>query len=252
MKNFTFGAWVAVVLLVSLAGGYGQSSSSSTSGRAKDTHSKTNVIKMGAVRRLDVVYDNTASTNFTGQYHYSTNEFGDQIALTPSNTNRYMAKFTFGYYLGDTATGNEKFVLRFYKNDGPKDAPGTLLWPLDPQPKSMPLKQGYNSAVIEGLALLVPDNFTFTVEFVGVKRGVPAGLLIFGPPVVGFSLDDYWEKVNGKWTLKIVAGHPINFGAQVIATDVFEAAGAGATVPTPIPPDNPEPRPPVNPIYNQL
>ena len=185
---------------------------------------KTNVT-MGAARRLDIVFDNSAKTNYTGLYYYSAKEFGDQIDLATSNTNRYLGKFTFGYYLSEQATGKEKLKLRFYMNDGPKGAPKSVLFEV---PTLIPLSKGFNSAVIENVPILLPDSFTWTVEFVGVSDQVTAGLLIYHPPTVGFSLDDFWERVDGNFILKRVQGKPTNFSAQVIAFNSLPGPGGNA------------------------
>jgi hypothetical protein len=189
-----------------------------------EEQSKTNVT-MGAARRLDIVFDNSAKTNYTGLYYYSPHEFGDQIDLATSNTNRYMAKFSFGYYLSDQATGKEKLKLRFYMNDGPKGAPKSVLFEV---PTLIPLSKGFNSAVLENVPILLPDTFTWTVEFVGMTDKVAAGLLIYNPPTVGFSLDDFWEKVDGQFVLKRVQGKPTNFNAQVIAFNSLPGPGGVA------------------------
>jgi hypothetical protein len=189
-----------------------------------DEQSKTNVT-MGATRRLDIVFDNSAKTNYTGLYYYSPNEFGDQLDLATSNTNRYLGKFSFGYYLSEQATGKEKVKLRFYMNDGPKGAPKSVLFEV---PTLIPLSKGFNSAVIENVPVLLPDTFTWTVEFVGMTDKVVAGLLIYHPPTVGFSLDDFWERVDGQFMLKKVQGKPTNFNAQVIAFNSLPGPGGAA------------------------
>jgi hypothetical protein len=167
-----------------------------------------------------VVFNNTL--NYLGRYFFSSNEFGDQIQLSTQVTNRLFLKFQLEYFLSDNASGDESIRIRFYDNKGSNGSPGKLLYRMA---KPMKLKKGYNSMVIEGLPLELPDNFTWTVEFIGVAGEEKAGLLFYDPPSIGVAYDDYWEKENGGWTCRKVAGLAANFGMQV------QALGAGVPLP---------------------
>lgn len=173
-----------------------------------------------------IAYDNTATNTFLGQYYGSPFEFGDQInLLAPGQWT--VTGFKFDYYLNGTfgISGNETADLKFYANNGPNGSPGTLLY----DSGSFTItkgENGYNTVNDTGLQVQVPGNFTWTVLFGGIEAFETAGLLFYNPPLVGSSLDDYWEKgANGLWALKrfTPTGGPVaNFGAQVTAIPVPE------------------------------
>jgi hypothetical protein len=186
------------------------------------------------IRSGVVVFNNTL--NYLGRYFYSSNEFGDQIQLSAEITNRLFLKFQLEYYLSDNASGDESLRIRFYFNDGTNGTPGKLLYEMaDP----VKLTKGFNSVVIEGLPLQMPDTFTWTAKFEGIGPGVQVGLLFYNPPSIGVAYDDYWENQDAKWILKKVTGVPANFGMLV------QAISAGAPPPeTPMPPPDVNPPPP--------
>jgi len=174
-----------------------------------------------------VIYDNTAPNSYLGQFYGSPNEFGDQINVFSPTTPWDITQFKFDYYLNGTGvTGNETADLKFYANDGPGGAPGTLLYDSGP----FSLTKGYNTVNDTGLNVQVPStgSFTWTVLFGGIGSFESAGLLFYNPPTIGSSADDYWQKdASGNWALQrfTPAGGPVaNFGAQVTATAVPEPA----------------------------
>lgn len=169
----------------------------------------------------ELVYENT--TTFLGMYRASAMEFGDQIDLGGSA--RTVTDFAFEYY-GDFTQyeGDESARIRFYANDGPfysdfsdSRQPGTLLY----DSGLFPVNLGYNSKGFIGMTVNVPDSFTWTIQFYGL-RGVPGdqgGLLYYSPPTVGASYDDFWIKTETGWTL---FGDPTlkdNFSAEVLASE---------------------------------
>ncbi len=164
-----------------------------------------------------VVYDNSSTNSFLGQYYGSTNEFGDQIKMAGISYDRTITKFQFDYYLQVLTTGTEKGTLNFYANNGAGGGPGTLLY----SSGLFGLNRGYNTVTADGLFVPVgSDTFTWTVSFSGMQPGEQFGLLFYNPPVLGTSFDDYWEKVGGVWTLKkfsTTGGAVANFGAVVTA-----------------------------------
>lgn len=168
-----------------------------------------------------VVFNNTL--NYLGEYYYSSNEFGDQITLSSQVTNRFFLRFRLEYFVGPNASGDETMLVRFYNNDGTNGTPKTLLYAM---PKPIDLVTGYNNVVIEGLAIQMPDSFTWTVEFGGVAAGEEVGLLFYNPPSIGLAYDDYWEKEKNEWVLKKVYGSPANFGVLIQAL----VAGAGPPI----------------------
>jgi hypothetical protein len=163
--------------------------------------------------QASIVYDNT--TTSLGEYYQSANEYGDQIKFDASSKDRVITSFDFEYYMSHNVSGNEQVQLRIYDNAN-NMSPGTLVYDSGLQNISF----GYSHFDVSGLSLGVSNDVTWTVQFTGVESGESAGLLWYNPPTVGSSPDDFWEKVNGVWTLKRLSpnGGPIaNFAAQVSA-----------------------------------
>jgi hypothetical protein len=65
--------------------------------------------------------------------------------------------------------------------------------------------------------LVVPDSFTWTAQFSNLGAN-QAGLLVYGPPTVGTSFDDFWLKTNSTWSTFQVGGGPSDFAARFGAT----------------------------------
>lgn len=165
-----------------------------------------------------IVYNN--STTSLGSFYQSTNEFGDQIQLDATSTDRVITTVDFEYYLSHNANGNERAELRIYNNAIPNSASPTAIGTLIYDSGMNPITAGYNQYFVSGLGLNVSTDISWTVQFSGIETGESAGLLWYNPPTVGSSLDDFWEKTSSGWTLKRLSpsGGPIaNFGAQITA-----------------------------------
>jgi hypothetical protein len=161
-----------------------------------------------------VIYDNT--TNYLGQFFYTANEFGDQIAFSGTATERTVTDFKVEYYLAPTTDNNETARVRLYNNDGPGQAPGSLLF--DTGDVSITSgTSGYNYLDLQNLGLRVQDGITWTILFGGIEAGENVGVLLYNPPTVGSSFDDFWENSTGGWGTKTLPGTVANFGAQVLA-----------------------------------
>jgi hypothetical protein len=159
-----------------------------------------------------VIYDN--SDNYLGQFFYTANEFGDQINFSTAETERTVTNFKIEYYLAPTtADNNETAQVRLYRNDGVGQAPGTLLFDTG----TFSIGSGINHINLENMSLRVQEGLTWTVLFGGIDEGDSAGLLLFDPPTVGTSFDDFWENSGGVWGTKTIPAVAANFGAQVIA-----------------------------------
>ena len=168
--------------------------------------------------QASIVYNN--STTQIGEFYQSTNEFGDQIKLDASSTDRYVTEFNFEYYLSHNASGNEKAELRIYNNTIANSASSSAIGTLIYDSGMQSIGAGYNQFDVTGLGLNLTTDISWTVQFSGVETGESAGLLFYNPPTVGSSFDDFWEKQNNVWTLKRLSptGGPIaNFGAQITA-----------------------------------
>jgi hypothetical protein len=162
----------------------------------------------------EVVYDN--SQTYLTNYHPSLLEYGDEIRL--AGTARVVTNFQFEYFGAFLRTGDEEARIRFYANDGPgrAPAPNTLLYDSGP----FPLLSGLNTAPISGISVVVPDVFTWTVQFTGITGliGDQAGLIFYDPPTIGRSFNDYWQYNGSTWGTKIFPNGPrANFGARVLA-----------------------------------
>lgn len=169
-------------------------------------------LSMASATQAATVYDN--STTPVGSFHAMTTESGDQINLL-SGTPREVSTFQFEYFSDLADITGRTATVRFYENNGASGAPGSLLF----NSGAFALKDGYQTVTINGLAVNVPDSFTWTVEFGGLAGGDQAGLLIYDPPTVGSSLNDFWVNNGGTWSINQLNGGatPANFGARVVA-----------------------------------
>lgn len=165
-----------------------------------------------------VIYDNTVTP--LNSYFASQTEFGDQIT-TPGGG--WVADtFTFEYFASGLG-GGETAKIRFYSNDGtlanaaPGSArPGTLLY----ESTTFPLINGNVPLTVTdlvGLGVNLPSSFTWTVTPTGVAGAETFGLKLYDPPIVGQSLNDFWQFAGGEWVLQQIPGTVANFGAQLIA-----------------------------------
>ena len=172
------------------------------------------------IRAQDIVYNNISS--YLEQYETDTREYGDQIHL--GGEARVVTQFAFRYFGDFTSSGDQRAQIRFYANDRPYDQwrqqPGTVLW----ESGYFPIDAGVQLKVLNvttpGSAVEVPDIFTFTVEFLGLADNEAAGLLIYGPPTVGSSFNEFWMRTgeNRFVPVQYPGGEPrANFYAQVLA-----------------------------------
>ncbi|MGV3774722.1 MAG: PEP-CTERM sorting domain-containing protein [Verrucomicrobiales bacterium] len=176
----------------------------------------------------ELVYDNT--TTYLERFGTEVTEYGDELNLAGSS--RVVTDFVFRYFGDFTQTGDEFARIRFYKNDVPLSqnqiAPGTLLW----TSTLFGLNPGNNTRVLSVPNIEVPGNFTFTIQFQGMSQqaGDRAGLLMYDPPTVGTSFNDFWRKrEDGEWRL-VRYDVRNNFAARVLAVPepaVLSLAAAG-------------------------
>src|SRR5262245_6002980 len=168
----------------------------------------------------DIVYDN--SLDFSEVDYETTAEYGDEVIL--AGTSRAVTEIRFEYYANFTAQGDEVGRLRFYSNTGPiwqgnRDYKQPASPPLFEQ--TFPLGQGYETAIITVPNVVVPNNFTWTVQFLGISQTSTndrAGLLFYGVPAVGASYNDFWELTPTGWAP--VARNDVpknNFSARIFA-----------------------------------
>jgi hypothetical protein len=183
-----------------------------------------------SVGAAEIVYDNSDSANYLQTDYESTNEFGDEVIL--AGTARIVTEIQIEYYAQFTPSGSQLGRVRFYANTGP-------LWRGDPDyptPASPPLYEqtfqlatNYQVAVIEVPNVVVPDDFTWTVQFLGISQTSTndrAGLLRYGSPTVGQSFDDFWELLPAPdgWSPLGEDQVKYNFGARILAVSSLASA----------------------------
>lgn len=165
--------------------------------------------------QLEVVYNNT-STPANAAYS-SALEFGDQVTL--QGLNRKLTTFQFEYSATLTPAATKQGVVRMYANDGAAGAPGTLLFESDP----FELGNGYANITIDGITgVTLPNTLTWTFITSGLAGGESAGVLLYNPPSVGASGNDYWQRnAFGGWTSQVLnnaSGSAVaNFSAKITA-----------------------------------
>jgi hypothetical protein len=173
-----------------------------------------------AVVTPDIVYDD--STDNSGFDYESTDEYGDEVIL--GGTSRAITQIQLEIYAQFTDSGTQLARVRFYKNDGPlwnnqSNYPTPDATPLFEQ--SFALSQGYQTAVVDVPNVVVPDHFTYTVQFLGISQTSTndrAGLLFYGVPTVGNSFDDFWDLTPTGWAPLARTDVPKNnFGARILA-----------------------------------
>jgi hypothetical protein len=169
-----------------------------------------------------LVYDNSAN-DLLARFNPGTVEVGDEIILFNPNNATYLTNFDFQYY-GEGSSGNEMLQVRFYANDGPGGAPGTVLFDsgafsVTTTPRATLI---FDESLLwyNGDRVYVPNVFTWTVEFSGTTdSGESWGVDLYSPQDVGNNYTSYWDNdpVNG-WLLKTNQfGVNMDFGARVWA-----------------------------------
>jgi hypothetical protein len=181
----------------------------------------------------ETVYDNSNSQFYRGQNEALLVEFGDQVTLAPTTVSRDLSSFSFNYLFTAPAnssgqpitSGNESVRVRLYANDGPGTiaSPGTQLGsefviPITPEVEG-PTAIGANIRLLyDPGTVQLPETFTWTVLFEGLDSQERAGLLLFDPPSVGSSYNDFWVRgADGSWTTQQLLGGAANFAARIEA-----------------------------------
>ena len=161
------------------------------------------------------VYDNS-TTDLGTRFSVGNNLVGDEIILGGSE--RTLSQFSFQYY-GLTLSGNEQARVLFYQNDGTEwlssgaFRPSSILY----DSGLFPIAPTNRATLNFDLTLdnvVVPDHFTWAVEFQGVEAGENVGLDLYSPPTVGNNFDDFWFFEGGAWELRTNATTPMNFAAR--------------------------------------
>ena len=189
----------------------------------------TLAISMAAVAcpAATMVYNNGVS--YSGFYlNPGSSEVADEILLGsgPRIANTFQFEY-FGAGLHSGNVSNEQFRVRFYLNDGAflgsgpggdTYLPNTVFYDSGPQLLEAPSDPSGRNTYLFDLSytnIVLPDRFTWSIEFQGIDAGETAGVSIYDPPTVGSNLDDYWLRTGTGWELRGTNGQPINFGAQI-------------------------------------
>jgi len=179
-----------------------------------------------------IVYNNPGTG--TNSYYPTTLEAGDQITLF--GPQRTLSQFQFEYYFSGTTVSTQTWTLRLYANDGTTNSPGSALYLGEARPISLG-PNGYTRETINfplsSNLVTLPDTFTWAVQFSNLGPGQTAGLLVSGPPIVGSSFNDFWQRdSSGVWSTMKINGAPFSdFVAQVSAVPepgVLALGGLGA------------------------
>jgi hypothetical protein len=144
----------------------------------------------------EIVYDNTST--FLDRFAGEEGEFGDEVIL--AGTARLLTEIQFEYFGDFAQQGDELAKVRIYDNtkvyDLFRNEPTQALF----ESGLFPINPGYNSRTISVPNILVPDVVTFTIEFRGLASSESAGLLLYSPPRVGRSWNEFWRRSEeGQW-----------------------------------------------------
>ncbi len=193
----------------------------------------------GALSLLTVGLSVSAATVYqhsgSGNFSYTGGQYGDEVVL--AGTERVLTGFSFEYSANFERAGGLTFSI--YNQDGPlidgSASPGSVLYSTT--------VDVVNGGGVVGIGFgydpsnIIPDRFTYTVDFGTLGVGELAGLIVpGGSPSVGLSGNDFWEKTGpgaNDWALKnFGAGQTANFTATVTAvpeptTVAMMVGGAG-------------------------
>lgn len=144
----------------------------------------------------EIVYDNTKT--FLDRYAGEAGEFGDWLIL--AGTARVLTDIQFEYFGDFSQQGDELAKVRIYANEKAYDLyrrePTTVLY----ESGYFPINPGYSSKHLSVPNVLLPDEVTFTIEFGGIAETETAGLLLYSPPSVGRSFNEFWRRNDeGFW-----------------------------------------------------
>jgi hypothetical protein len=153
----------------------------------------------------EIIYDNTShpllNTNVSpvvSRYADSKVELGDQLQL--AGTARTITDISIEFYGNFTPTGDENGRIRLYNNTATYDlfrkSPTDILY----ESAFFHVNPGFNTYALHNLNVTVPDIITLTLDFTGLGTGEDAGFLLYSPPTVGFSYNEFWRRnVTGGW-----------------------------------------------------
>ena len=186
---------------------------------------------IGHAVEVELLFDN--STNFRTSFYAPTpgvfgpgiREFGDELVLPDKE--RRLREFHVEYFGDFVPDGDETLKVRIYRNSGALipvsttsttrvPSPGEVIFESEPRP----IAPGTNLLSFLELDVEVPDKVTWTATIEGLsgQPGDKVGLVVYSPPTVGSSFNDFWVNVAGQgWKLAQLPGGVLsNFGCRVV------------------------------------
>jgi hypothetical protein len=179
-----------------------------------------------ATAQADVIYSNTNGPVLTN-FNSGNVLVGDEINFDGSP--RLLTKFDMQVYSINLSGGEQARVI-LYDNtgiayNGYANRPNNVLWTSDwftlsgqlvPAVTGSTWSWSVNDTLPNNIVL--PNRVTLAVQFSGIDGGESAGVMIFDPPTIGYSLQDYWEyDAINDWHVKTNANVNFNFGMSVQA-----------------------------------
>jgi len=184
-----------------------------------------------------IVYDNT-STDLVRQYSPTTPtlEFGDEITLDPLTAGiRTLSRIDFYATLNNAPSATiQKVQLRLYANTGVNNSPAATPFYTSELIQLATGPQTYGLVPPPGSNFILPETFTWSVQFSSLGAGETGGLLLYGPPGTGTSDPSFfWQKDGaGAWGQMFIGGGVrSDFGARVTAVPepgILVLGGLGA------------------------
>jgi hypothetical protein len=143
-----------------------------------------------------VIYDNTSST-FMNAVSATVSQLGNEVF--PAGTDRRVTLLEVGVY-SQHAASTATLQAFLYANDGTGGQPGTLLWQSAAMNR-VPLTGDSNDLIAFPVPnVLVPADFTWTLQISNNSGPFVAGLPTYGPPSIGSSAGVSWFGQPGSWT----------------------------------------------------
>jgi hypothetical protein len=170
------------------------------------------------------VYDN--SVNDLNQRFISNDlEIGDQVTLT--GTDRLLSLFSLEFFATGLG-GGEMARVRLYANNGAIwnatpgiNVPGSVLYDSGAFPILSSTPRSTMEFSVAGGQIpnnvILPNSFTFSIQFSGIAGAESAGVDLYNPPGTGSSFNDYWLYDGATWELRTNTGPVLNFAAHIEA-----------------------------------